>query len=544
MRAANSSDRSPAKTRWLWLSTNPGMTALPPRSMVSSSASSPTEVTSPLTMSSSLTAATSGRGAAGALPPRPPGLSSLAPKCSATAVSAWADGPDQTTRPSSMSRAASVMMSSSPSASRSLTTSSLIPVKSCMTGRPLPIENASVPVWTARPRHRTAHRDIRPIFRTLGGRAPVTVRPSPWAGHRASTHVTGERPRARRARRDSARVTCQPPTGPATSLQPTGSLAPSGFQHPSTDEISVDHGRRRRTMSTDSHLGAGADSTRSLAGRTIIMSGGSRGIGLAIALRAAQDGANVASVAKTAEPHPKLEGTVYTAAEQIEAAGGKALPIIGDVRDDSSVAEAVAQTAETFGGIDIVVNNASAIDLSPTADLAMKKFDLMHSINSRGSFLLAKTALPHLKASNAAHVITLSPPLNLNPEWAGKHLGYTMAKYGMSLVTLGMAEELKDDGVAANCLWPHTTIATAAVNNLLGGAELMARSRTPQIVADAAWAVLTSDPRQVTGNFFIDDELLRERGVTDFSVYAHDTSRSGSIGHGPDDLELDLFLDE
>ena len=297
-------------------------------------------------------------------------------------------------------------------------------------------------------------------------------------------------------------------------------------------------------MSTDSHLGAGADSTRSLAGRTIIMSGGSRGIGLAIALRAAQDGANVAIVAKTAEPHPKLEGTVYTAAEQIEAAGGKALPIIGDVRDDSSVAEAVAQTAETFGGIDIVVNNASAIDLSPTADLAMKKFDLMHSINSRGSFLLAKTALPHLKASNAAHVLTLSPPLNLNPEWAGKHLGYTMAKYGMSLVTLGLAEELKADGVAANSLWPHTTIATAAVNNLLGGAELMARSRTPQIVADAAWAVLTSDPRQVTGNFFIDDELLRERGITDFSVYAHDASRPGSIGHGPEDLELDLFLDE
>lgn len=296
-------------------------------------------------------------------------------------------------------------------------------------------------------------------------------------------------------------------------------------------------------MTTDSHLGEG-DSTRSLAGRTIIMSGGSRGIGLAIALRAAQDGANVALLAKTAEPHPKLEGTVYTAAEQIEAAGGKALPIIGDVRSDESVAEAVAKTVETFGGIDIVVNNASAIDLSPVEDLPMKKFDLMHSINSRGSFLLAKTALPHLKKSSAAHVLTLSPPLNLNPAWAGKHLGYTMAKYGMSLVTLGLAEELKGDGVAANSLWPRTTIATAAVNNLLGGEELMARSRKPEIMAEAAWVILTSGPREVTGNFFIDDEVLAAQGVTDLSAYAHDASKSGSVGHGPNDLELDLFLDE
>lgn len=296
-------------------------------------------------------------------------------------------------------------------------------------------------------------------------------------------------------------------------------------------------------MTTDSHLGAG-DSTRSLAGRTIIMSGGSRGIGLAITLRAAQDGANVALVAKTAEPHPKLEGTVYTAAEQIEAAGGKALPIIGDVRSDESVAEAVAKTADTFGGIDIVVNNASAIDLSSTEDLPMKKFDLMHSINSRGSFLLAKTALPHLKASNAAHVLTLSPPLNLNPVWAGKHLGYTMAKYGMSLVTLGLAEELREDGVAANSLWPKTTISTAAVANLLGGEELMARSRKPEIMSEAAWTILTGDPREVTGNFFIDEDVLRGAGVTDFSAYEFDASKSGSVGNGPNDLELDLFLDE
>lgn len=296
-------------------------------------------------------------------------------------------------------------------------------------------------------------------------------------------------------------------------------------------------------MTTDSHLGEGY-STRSLAGRTIIMSGGSRGIGLAIALRAAQDGANIALLAKTAEPHPKLEGTVYTAAEQIEAAGGKALPIIGDVRSDESVAEAVAKTVEAFGGINIVVNNASAIDLSPVEDLPMKKFDLMNSINARGSYLLAKTALPHLRASDAAHVLTLSPPLNLNPAWAGRHLGYTMAKYGMSLVTLGLAEEQREAGVAANSLWPRTTIATAAVNNLLGGEQLMARSRKPEIMAEAAWAILTSDPRKVTGKFFIDDEVLQAQGVTDFSVYAHDPSRSGSVGHGPDDLELDLFLDE
>lgn len=296
-------------------------------------------------------------------------------------------------------------------------------------------------------------------------------------------------------------------------------------------------------MTTDSDLGEG-DSTRSLAGRTIIMSGGSRGIGLAIALRAAQDGANIALLAKTAEPHPKLEGTVYTAAEQIEAAGGKALPIIGDVRSDESVAEAVAKTVEAFGGIDIVVNNASAIDLSPVEDLPMKKFDLMNSINARGSYLLAKTALPHLRASDAAHVLTLSPPLNLNPAWAGRHLGYTMAKYGMSLVTLGLAEEQREAGVAANSLWPRTTIATAAVNNLLGGEQLMARSRKPEIMAEAAWVILTSDPREVTGNFFIDDDVLAAQGVTDLSAYAHDASKPGSVGHGPNDLELDLFLDE
>lgn len=274
-------------------------------------------------------------------------------------------------------------------------------------------------------------------------------------------------------------------------------------------------------------------STRSLAGRTVLMSGGSRGIGLAIALRAARDGANIALLAKTDTPHPKLEGTIHTAAAEIEAAGGRALPIVGDVRDENSVSEAVAKTVEAFGGIDVVVNNASAIDLTPTPDLAMKKYDLMQDINCRGSFLLAKTALPHLEDSGAAHVLTLSPPLNLNPKWAGSFLGYTIAKYGMSLVTLGLAEELKGKGIAANSLWPRTTIATAAVANLLGGDEMVARSRTPEIMADSAHAILTRDPRECTGNFFIDDEVLAEEGITDLSPY----------GGTQDELELDIFLD-
>lgn len=272
---------------------------------------------------------------------------------------------------------------------------------------------------------------------------------------------------------------------------------------------------------------------RSLAGRTILMSGGSRGIGLAIALRAARDGANVALLAKTAEPHPQLEGTVHTAAAAIQEGGGGALAIVGDVRDDGMVADAVAQTAERFGGIDVVVNNASAIDLSTTAELPMKKYDLMQDINTRGSFLLAKTALPWLEQSSAAHILTLSPPLNLNPRWAGQHLGYTIAKYGMSLVTLGLAEELREHRIAANSLWPRTTIATAAVRNLLGGEQMVARSRTPEIMADAAWEILTRDPSECTGNFFIDDEVLAEAGVTDLSTY----------GGPAEELELDLFLE-
>jgi len=272
---------------------------------------------------------------------------------------------------------------------------------------------------------------------------------------------------------------------------------------------------------------------KTLAGRTILMSGGSRGIGLAIALRAARDGANVTLLAKTDQPDPRLEGTIHTAAAAIEEAGGRALAVVGDVRDEGSVAGAVASTVERFGGIDVVVNNASAIDLSGTRDLPMKKYDLMQDINCRGSFLLAKTALPHLERSDAAHVLTLSPPLNLNPVWAGRHLGYTIAKYGMSLVTLGLAEELRDVGVAANSLWPRTLIATAAVQNLLGGDAAMRASRSPEIMADAAHVILTRDPRSCTGNFFIDEDVLHEAGVADLSRYE---------GEGAE-LQQDIFLD-
>jgi citronellol/citronellal dehydrogenase len=272
-----------------------------------------------------------------------------------------------------------------------------------------------------------------------------------------------------------------------------------------------------------------------LKGKTMIVSGGSRGIGLAIALRLAREGANVALLAKTAEPHPKLPGTIYTAAEEIEAAGGTALPIVGDVREDASVEAAVAQTAERFGGIDICLNNASAIDLRPTTEMEMKRYDLMQDINCRGTYLLSKHCIPHLREAENPHILTLSPPLNLNPRWAGGHLAYTIAKYGMSLCTLGLAEELKDDGIAANSLWPRTIIATAAVQNLLGGDEAMARSRKPEILADAAAAILARPSRETTGNFYIDDEVLAEEGLTDLSGYGY--------GGAETDLQLDVFLD-
>ncbi|SJN39685.1 Short-chain dehydrogenase/reductase SDR [Microbacterium esteraromaticum] len=275
----------------------------------------------------------------------------------------------------------------------------------------------------------------------------------------------------------------------------------------------------------------------SLAGKTILMSGGSRGIGLAIALRAAADGANIAMLAKTDTPHPKLEGTVHTAADAIRAAGGQALPIVGDVREDSDITEAVMKVQGEFGGVDIVINNASVIDLSRSLDLGAKKYDLMQDVNVRGTFMLSRAAVPLLKESSNPHILSLSPPLNISPKWLGAHTGYTLAKYGMTMVTLGLAAEFADAGIAANTLWPRTTIATAAVQNLLGGDRVMAASRTPEIYADAAYAVISQSASQRTGQTLIVEDVLEEAGVTDFSKYA-------AVPGTPDDrLFPDIFLD-
>jgi len=260
----------------------------------------------------------------------------------------------------------------------------------------------------------------------------------------------------------------------------------------------------------------------SLAGKTLFITGATRGIGLAIALRAARDGANVAVFGKTAEPHPRLPGTVASAAAEVEAAGGRALALVGDVRSEEQVLDAVARTAQAFGGIDALVNNASAISLTGTADTDMKRWDLMHQVNARGTFLCAKACLPWLRKAPNPHILTLSPPLDLRPKWFAPHVAYTLAKYGMSLCTLGMAEEFRDLGIAVNSLWPLTTIDTAAVRNLLGGEGLARCSRRPEIVADAAAAILARDARACTGNFLIDELVLREEGVTDFSPYAVD----------------------
>ncbi|OIJ26896.1 SDR family oxidoreductase [Nocardioides luteus] len=270
----------------------------------------------------------------------------------------------------------------------------------------------------------------------------------------------------------------------------------------------------------------------SLTGRTIIMSGGSRGIGLAVGIAAARLGANVTLLAKTDKPDPRLPGTVHTAAAEIEEAGGQALAVVGDVRDEASVENAVAQTVERFGGIDIVLNNASAIALDGTEDLPMKRFDLMTQIQLRGTYLLTSKSLPHLRASANPHILSLSPPVNLSPQWLGKHPAYTLAKYGMSLLTLGWAAEYAEHGIAANCLWPETLIATAAVQNLLGGDAAVERSRTPEIVADAAMEILGRPSRECTGNAFLDVDVLRDAGVTDFSKYG-----------GTGDLEYDIFVD-
>ena len=266
-------------------------------------------------------------------------------------------------------------------------------------------------------------------------------------------------------------------------------------------------------------VGRYAATMTSLKNRTLFITGASRGIGLAIALRAARDGANVAIAAKTTEPHPKLEGTIFSAAKAIEAAGGKALPLACDIRSEEQVHEAVKRAVARFGGLDVCVNNASAISLTGTLDTPMKKFDLMHQVNQRGTFLVSQACLPYLLKSPHAHILTLSPPLNLSPRWFGPHVAYSMAKYGMSLCTLGLAEELEGK-VAVNSLWPRTTIATAAVN-MVGGEELMRASRKPDIMADAAHAILSRDVTY-TGHFCLDEDVLREAGVTDFSSYRVD----------------------
>ncbi len=284
--------------------------------------------------------------------------------------------------------------------------------------------------------------------------------------------------------------------------------------------------------------GLGASGTAApgnLGGKTILMSGGSRGIGLAIAERAARDGANVVLIAKTDNPDPRLEGTIHTAAAAIEAAGGKVLAVVGDVRDDDTIASAVAQAVSTFGGIDIVVNNASVISLDGTLKVSPKRYDLMQDVNVRGTFMLSKAALPHLLEAENPHILTLSPPLNFDPKWMGANPAYTLAKYGMTLTALGFAAEFAKQGVASNALWPRTTIATAAVANILGGDEMIRRSRTPAIMADAAHAILTSPSRELTGQAIIDEELLRTRGMEDFSGYAVDPTA---------ELMIDLYVDK
>jgi len=271
----------------------------------------------------------------------------------------------------------------------------------------------------------------------------------------------------------------------------------------------------------------------SLKGKTLFITGASRGIGLAIALRAAKDGANVAIAAKTAEPHPKLPGTIYTAAEEIEKAGGRALPIMCDIRFEDQVAAAVEQTAAKFGGIDICVNNASAIQLTGTLATDMKRYDLMHQINARGTYLVSRTCIPHLRKAANPHVLMLSPPLDMNPRWFKGHTAYTMAKYGMSMCVLGMAAEFADEGIAFNALWPRTGIATAAIRNALAGDEGMKHCRTTDILSDAAYMIFNKKAKDFTGNFLIDDTFLAQNGVTDFDKYRVDPTK---------DLMPDFFV--
>jgi len=284
---------------------------------------------------------------------------------------------------------------------------------------------------------------------------------------------------------------------------------------------------------TDGPTAAG-DGRTDLSGKTLFITGGSRGIGLAIALRAAREGANVVIAAKTVEPHPKLAGTIHTAADAIEQAGGRALAVQLDVRDAEAIDRAVAQAAGHFGGIDICVNNASAINLSRSGDIDVGRFDLIQQINMRGTFLVSRACLPHLRRSANPHILSLSPPLALRAEWFAAHLPYTLSKYGMSMVMFGMAEEFRAEGIGCNALWPRTTIATAAVEFALGGEPLMLRSRRPEIIADAACAIFRRDARAFTGRFVLDEDVLRDEGVQDFASYRYD----------PDEpLQADLFVD-
>jgi citronellol/citronellal dehydrogenase len=267
--------------------------------------------------------------------------------------------------------------------------------------------------------------------------------------------------------------------------------------------------------------------------RTLFITGASRGIGLAIALRAARDGANIAIAAKTDQPHPKLSGTIFTAADEIAKAGGHALPLVVDVRDEAQVKSAIERTVATFGGIDIVVNNASAVQRTPVADTDMRRFDLMHQINTRGTFMVSKYAIPHLEKARNPHILMNSPPLDMREKWFSGSTAYSIAKYGMSLVVLGLAGELRAKGIAVNALWPRTTIATAAIKNLLGGERVMRMSRTPEIMADAAYLVFQKPSRSFTGNFLIDDTFLAENGVSDFDQYRVDPTK---------DLMPDFFV--
>jgi citronellol/citronellal dehydrogenase len=275
--------------------------------------------------------------------------------------------------------------------------------------------------------------------------------------------------------------------------------------------------------------------TRTLAGKTLFITGATRGIGKAIALRAARDGANVAVIGKTAEPHPRLPDTVFSTRDELIAAGGRAIAFVGDVRSDEQMQAAVDATVSTFGGIDILVNNASAISLTGTVDTAMKRFDLMHSVNTRGTFLCSQLCIPHLQKSSDAHILTLSPPPTLRADWFAPHLAYTLSKYGMSLCTLGLAAELRSLGIAVNSLWPRTLIATSAVQNLLGGSAVVDRARDASIMADAAHVILTTGGLTATGQFFIDEDVLRMSGTTDFTPYATNSANPP---------QLDLFVEE